>query len=256
MVERTVNGIHFACGRWPLEAEKSTLLFIHGSGGSHRLWRAQVAGLAGRANTVALDLPGHGKSGGPGLNAVDDYARAVVGFIDALSLPQPIPCGLSLGGAIAQQLLLDHPKRFRAGVLVSTGARLKVLPAILESIRRDYEAFLLSVDRFAFSSQTAAEVKEAYRAEARQCPAETVFGDFSACDRFDSMARLGAIAVPVLVVSAADDLLTPPKYADWLEKSIPGARRAHLAGAGHMVPLERPEDFNRALHGFLDACAL
>jgi pimeloyl-ACP methyl ester carboxylesterase len=252
MEERTINGIHFACGRWPLDLQRPTLVFIHGSGGSHRLWSAQVAGLTGRANTVALDLPGHGKSEGPGLNVVADYARAVIGFINALPFPQPIPCGLSLGGAIAQQLLLDHPERFRAGVLVSTGARLKVPPAILESIHKDFEAFLASVDRVAFSSKTAEEVKEAYLADARQCPGETVFGDFSACDRFDVMAQLAAIAVPVLVVSATDDLLTPPKYADFLEKSIPGARRAHIADAGHLVPLEQPDEFNRALNGFLD----
>lgn len=256
MVTRTEHGIHFACGRWPLDPQKSTILFIHGSGGTHRLWQAQVEGVVERVNTLALDLPGHGGSAGGGRTEVSDYAADVVGFLDALAVPKPIPCGLSLGGAICQQLLLDHPERFRAGVLVGTGARLRVLPAILDSIRNDYAGFIAASEGYAFSARTPAEIKRRYLEEAASCPAEVTFGDFSACDRFDVMARIGAIAVPVLVVSAADDRLTPPKYADYLERNIPRAVRAHIADAGHMAPLEKPAEFNAAVRGFLDACAL
>jgi pimeloyl-ACP methyl ester carboxylesterase len=256
MEERSSNGIHFTCGNWPLDPARSTLVFIHGSGGSSLLWGAQVEELKDRANTLALDLPGHGKSGGAGMSSVPDYAKAVIDFIDALPVPRPIPCGLSLGGAVTQQLLLDHPGRFAAGILVSTGARLKVLPAILESIRRDYAAFIASVDQYGFSAKTPAAVKLAYLEDARRCPPETAFGDFSACDRFDVMARLSALTMPVLIVSAADDRLTPPKYADFLQKSIAQARRTDIADAGHLAPLEKPDEFNRAVGGFLDACAL
>jgi pimeloyl-ACP methyl ester carboxylesterase len=256
MEERTLNGIGFVCGTWPLDPARATLLFIHGSGGSSRMWSAQVVDLKDRANTVALDLPGHGRSEGPGKTEVADYARAVMRFIEALPVPGPVACGLSLGGAIVQQLLLDYPGRLRAGILAGTGARLKVLPAILEAIQKDYAGFLASVDKFAFSPKAPEEVKRLYLEDARRCAPQSAFGDFSACDRFDVMARLSAVTEPVLVVSAADDVLTPPKYSDFLEKKIPGARRVHIADAGHMAPLEKPQEFNRALRGFLDACAL
>jgi pimeloyl-ACP methyl ester carboxylesterase len=70
------------------------------------------------------------------------------------------------------------------------------------------------------------------------------------------MARLSALTMPVLIVAAADDRLTPPKYADFLQKSIAQARRTDIADAGHLAPLEKPDEFNRAVGGFLDACAL
>ena len=62
MTERQIGGVGFIAGRWPLDTEKSTIVFIHGSGGTGRLWLAQVKDLAERVNTVALDLPGRGRS--------------------------------------------------------------------------------------------------------------------------------------------------------------------------------------------------
>jgi pimeloyl-ACP methyl ester carboxylesterase len=220
------------------------------------MWDAQVEALKDRANTVAIDLPGHGRSGGGGRSQVPEYARVVMDFIDTLPAPRPIPCGLSLGGAIAQQLLLDFPERFAAGILVSTGARMKVPPMLLEAIQKDYAAFVPWIGTFEFSSKTSAEVVKKYLDDSLKCAPASTFGDFSACDRFDVMASIASITVPVLVVSGSDDVLTPPKYVDYLEKNITNARRAHIADSGHMVPLEKPAEFNRAVGGFLDACAL
>ena len=68
----TVNGIAFSAGRWPLDRDLPTIVFIHGSGGSSVLWHAQVEKLADRMNTIALDLPGHGRSGGGGKDRIED----------------------------------------------------------------------------------------------------------------------------------------------------------------------------------------
>ena len=255
METRVVAGIGFAAGRWPLDPHRSTLIFLHGGGGSHELWRGQVDALAERANTVALDLPGRGLSPGSGLRTIPDYAKAVLGFVEALEAPRPIPCGQSLGSGITLQLLLDHPARFAAGVLIGAGARLRVLPAILAGIQRDYAAHVQEM-RLAASPKTDPErLRPVLEANAR-CPAEVALGDFQACDAFDVMERLGEIDVPVLIVSGEDDKLTPPKYADFLEKHIRRAQRVDLADAGHLSPVEQPEAINRAILEFLDATEL
>ena len=62
MIERKQNGIAFLTGRWPLDPDRPTLVFIHGSGQQGSFWQAQVEGLAVAANTIAVDLPGHGNS--------------------------------------------------------------------------------------------------------------------------------------------------------------------------------------------------
>lgn len=256
MEQRVSGGIAFVCGRWPLGEAQSTLVFIHGAGESSLLWHAQVEGLADRANTVALDLPGHGRSGGDARQAVEDYAAAVADFIAAIGAPRPVPCGLSMGGAITQQLLLDHAAHFRAGIIVSSGARLRVLPSLFEMIDTNLPAYVEMIDRLGFSAKTPAAVKRPFLEDSLNARPEVTHGDFKACDQFDVMPRLESIRRPVLVISAEDDQLTPPNYGEFLEGRIPNAVRAHIRDAGHFVPIEKPGEVNAAIAGFLDANAL
>jgi pimeloyl-ACP methyl ester carboxylesterase len=252
MEERKIGGIGFIAGRWPLDTEKSTIVFIHGSGGSGQFWQAQIKDLAERVNTVAVDLPGHGQSGRDGKNRIEDYARALLEFIEIAAIPRPIPCGLSIGGAIVQQLLLDFAKQFQAGILIGTGGRLKVLPMIFEAIEKDYSGFVEMLCKLSASEKTAQEVVQPFRDDLQKCDPRVTFGDFQACNRFDVMERLAEINVPVMVISAQSDKLTPPKYADFLESAIPNTTRAHILDAGHIAPMEKPQEVNQAIIEFLD----
>ena len=252
MEERKTNGIGYITGGWPLDPVKSTIVFIHGAGGSNAFWRAQVESLAVRVNTIALDLPGHGQSDGNGHDRVEDYARAVVDFIRTIETPRPIPCGMSLGGAITQQLLLDYPDLFKAGILINTGSKLKVAPEIFEAIEKDIESYLDMIVKLAVSRATDPDRVKNFKDDTARCKAEALIQDFRACDHFDVMQRVGSITAPVLVVSAEDDLVTPPKYGDFLEKSIAKASRVHIMEAGHIVPMEKPEEVNSAIVEFLD----
>jgi len=251
--EGEISGFGFIAGSWPVDQDRSTVVFIHGSGGTGHFWKAQVEGLAGRVNTVALDLPGHGSSAKDGKETIADYSRAVLEFIDALDAPKAILCGLSLGGAIVQQLLLDSAERFGAGILIGTGAKLKVLPAIFEAIEKDYTGFVEMLCKFASSENTEASVGQPFRDDLAKCKPKVAYGDFQACNQFNVIERLPEISVPVLVISAEEDNLTPPKYARFLEEGIPNATRKHIHAAGHIAPMEKPREVNQAIIEFLDS---
>lgn len=252
MEARKQGEVAFISGRWPLNPDASTLVFIHGAGESSLLWRSQVPELLSRANTLAVDLPGHGRSGGSGRSRVEDYAGIILDFIDAVPVPNPVPCGLSMGGAIVQQLLLDYPDRFRGGIVVSSGARLRVMPQLFETIAENFPGYVALIDQWGFSEKTPSAIKQPFLEDSLNARPEIASGDFKACDRFDVTQRLAAIRVPVLVVSAADDRLTPPKYAEFLASHIPRSSRAHISEAGHFAPIERPREVNAAIIRFLD----
>jgi pimeloyl-ACP methyl ester carboxylesterase len=256
MEERKTNGIGYITGRWPLDPAKSTIVFIHGAGGSSVFWRAQVDALAEQANTIAIDLPGHGQSDGNGHDRIEDYARGVMEFINAIEAPRPIPCGLSLGGAIVQQLLLDSPDLFKAGILISSGSKLKVAPEIFDTIEKDVNSYVDMMAKLVASKSTDPDRVKGFKDDTARCKSEVLIQDFRACDRFDIMQRMGAITSPVLVVSAEDDQVTPPKYGDFMEKSIAKASRVHIMEAGHIVPMEKPEEVNRAIMEFLGRTGL
>jgi pimeloyl-ACP methyl ester carboxylesterase len=251
MEQRLEGGLFFNASAWPLDPQKPTLVFIHGSGGSKILWDNQVKALGDVSNVIALDLPGHGESPGEAFATVPEYTKAVVDFIKGISAPRPIPIGLSLGGAIVQQLLLDYPELFKAGVLIGTGAKLKVLPIIFDTIEKDFSGFVAGMPKMAASPKTDPALLRPLLESNLKTPPSVYSGDFRACDIFDVRERLKDITAKVLVVTGEDDKLTPPKYGEYLVATIKGAQRVHVMDAGHLLPLEKPEELNRALREFL-----
>jgi pimeloyl-ACP methyl ester carboxylesterase len=242
----------FLANRWPLDPDQKTLLLIHGSGQCAQFWLYQVQEPVIRANILALDLPGHGRSRQPGRDSVEDYAAWTMRFIERLKPPNVIPGGLSLGGAVVQQLLLEFAGNFQAAVLINTGARLRVSQTIFDGLAADEAAWLEGCYHSGvFAANRTPALRRTVDAVSR-CPREVTRDDFLACHHFDVMGRIGGVEVPVLVVMAAQDQLTPLKYGRFLADRIPRAQAVVIAEAGHFSPLEKPDRINRAIAAFLE----
>jgi len=229
-----------------------TMALIHGAGENHLAWPAELRRVDG-VTVHALDLPGHGKSGGKGRSSVGDYVEVVRGFLDALNVERAVITGHSMGGAIAQQFALTWPARTAGLILVATGAKLRVFPQILEGILTDTEATLDLVNRFAWGPNAPEQLVQLGRAQMAETRPEVTAGDYAACDAFDVRERLGQIGAPTLVIGGTADQMTPFKYAGFLAEKIPGAKLARIEGAGHMVMLEQPELVARYVDQFLAA---
>jgi pimeloyl-ACP methyl ester carboxylesterase len=228
------------------------LLFLHGSGGTHRHWIPQVRHFAPAYRAVALDLPGHGASEGDGAGSIADYRDWVEAFMDAAGMEQAFLVGHSMGGAIALAFALKVPGRLSGVGLVGTGARLRVHPSILEGLRGDPERAAALVSEWAYAPSSGAELPAQGRKELLRGSLAVLEKDFRACDAFDVMKEVDRIRVPAVVVCGAEDRLTPVKYGQYLHERIPGALLAVIPGAGHMVMLEKPDEVNRALAACLD----
>jgi pimeloyl-ACP methyl ester carboxylesterase len=245
----TVRGdVFYALSQGP--ADSPVLVLLHGAGGSHLHWPGELRRLPG-AMVYALDLPGHGRSSGKGCDTIGGYAEAVVAFLDAAGIEQAVFVGHSMGGAIAQTLALDFADRVTGLVLVGTGARLRVAPAILEGVRSNFEQTVELITRFAWSPEAPPTLTELGQKMLLETDPDVVWGDFAACDRFDVIKQLGEIRAPTLVVAGSADQLTPVKYACFLAERISEARCVIVEGAGHMVMLERPRAVMQAVQEFL-----
>ncbi len=251
MQTHTLDGHFLRLSSWPLRDDAPTLVMLHGSGGTGVLWEAQVSGLGDVANVVAVDLAGHGRSERPLPGSISEHAADIARLVAALGGSRTLVCGSSLGGGIALQMLLDHADLVAGGVLLGTGARLRVMPAILQMIERDFDGFVRGMPRGAASPSTDPALVQPLLHAMRTNGSEVVSADFMLCDAFDVMARLHEIERPVLVVSGEHDSLTPPKYARYLAEHITGARLVVMRNAGHLAPMERPDAVNDAIRTWI-----
>jgi len=243
--------ISYWAGGEKASEKRGSILFIHGAGGGQLSWSFQKGFFEKDFNPVFIDLPGHGESGGEGEEEIGRYAHHVHSFLISLGLQKPILVGHSMGGAIVQTLAIAHPEEIKGIVLVGTGARLRVLPAVLDGIKKDFEETVKKVGRFAYSQKASPELIEGGIEHLMRCRPEVLYGDFLACDRFDLLKRVKEIDLPTLILCGEEDELTPPSYSEFLHHQIQSSKLEMLPNAGHMVMMESPEGFNRKLRDFI-----
>jgi pimeloyl-ACP methyl ester carboxylesterase len=82
-----------------------------------------------------------------------------------------------------------------------------------------------------------------------------LLNDFLCCDKFDIMDRVGEIKLPALAIVGDRDNMTPPKYTQYLASHLPDCRMAVIEGASHLVVMEKPDQVNSAIEGFLKQIA-
>ena len=251
MITEQIGIYSIIAGRWPIDSSKPTLVFIHGAALSKGLWQYQIDELADMVNTIAIDLPGHGYSKGNGYDNISDYSISVNDFIESINAHKIVLCGLSMGGAVAQRLLIDHPEKFDAGILMHTGAKLKVMPLIFETITQDYHKYHEMMIQFALAREADKQSMAGILNNIVTWKPEVAVNDFYACDSFNVIDQLSRIKVPVLVITGDEDNITPHKYGEFLAINIPDSRLIKIQGAGHASPLEKPDAVNMALRDFL-----
>lgn len=235
------------------QAATLPVVLIHGAGGHHLHWPAEIRRLPGM-RVFALDLPGHGNSLGAGQQLVQAYAEAVADWQQGVSLQRAVFVGHSMGGAIALWLALAHPENVLALGLLGASRRLRVNPDLIESLS-DAEKFLgvvKQIVRWSYSCRAPESLMAvAYRRLAKTRPS-VLYGDFVACDSFDVGGRLEELHCPVLLLCGEEDKMVPARSVRQLAEILPQARLEIIPEAGHMVMLEKPQRVAAILLEFLN----
>ncbi len=226
------------------------LLLIHGAGGTYLHWPSHLRRLPNRC-VYALDLPGHGRSGGAALETIADYTQVITALIDHLALSRVVVAGHSMGGAIALDLALSTPDCVAGLVLMSTGARLRVNPAILQGLRDDFTATTAQLVDWMYAPTWPPAQRQRALQQLRTNTAQQLLADFRACDRFDRRADLAMIKQPTLISCGTLDQMTPVSYSTFLQQAIAGSTLHLLPECGHMAMIETPDQIIDLVGTFL-----
>lgn len=232
---------------------QNTIVFLHGSGDSARIWRLQTD-YFGPARAIALDLPGHGlrPDSLPEEVTVRDYAHVAYEIItQELHIARPIIAGHSLGGAIALTMGLDYGTELSGLILIGTGARLRVHPRLLEEARQPAGPGPLEISALAVAPSHVSTLPQTLLQEHISAGSSMLYRDLSACNIFDVMPQLANIILPTLIICGTDDRLTPPKYSEYLHQQLAFSTLRVIPDAGHYVMREQPEAVNAAIEEWM-----
>jgi 3-oxoadipate enol-lactonase len=239
---------------------------LHAGLTDSRLWEPQLRSFPQSHTVLRVDLPGFGNS--PFETNPVSFRGAVRDAMDAEGIDRAALVGVSLGGNTALELALESPERVSAVVLVGAGlpdhdwsedvtsffaaeeealehgdldaavdANLEMWLAgprrSLDNLDPALRELVGEMQRQAFRQQQGHDDVRMLRLE----PSES--------------ERLGEVKVPTLVVTGDEDVTDIHRIADRLAAGIPGAERATISDAAHLPSLERPEEFDRIVLGFL-----
>ena len=239
------------------------LLLVHSLTLDSHMWRAQIDALSSRFCVHAVDLHGHGQSGGEaGATTLEAMADDLARLLDALGIDRVGYCGLSIGGMLGMRLALQHPNRVAALALMNTTAEpeLPTKRMLFEHLNQvtlnrpaDDKTVRIVLDLMlspAFQASHPEVTQRVYDTlfipnnEGMYWVAKAVFA------REDIRDAIATLDVPTVVVTSDVDTAIPTEFAVHVAEAIPGARLVTYEGSGHLTAVERADEVNALLDSF------
>lgn len=245
----------------PFDAALPTVAFVHGAANDHSVWALQSRYFAhhGR-NVLAVDLPGHGRSGGDPLTSVENIADWLIAVLDAAGVERAALVGHSLGALVVLEAARRHASRLGKIALLGPAVPMPVSDALLEAARIDDPVALELITGWSYSSgkQLGGNRQpgvwltgNATRLMERMRPG-VLHTDLVACNAYsDGIAAAWAVACPALLVLGARDIMAPPKNARGLIGALREPLVVTLPDTGHAMMVEQPDAVLDALREFL-----
>ena len=237
------------------------LLLVHGVMITGEMFELVVERLAARHRVIVPDLRGHGRSRGlPPPYTVPQLAMDLARLLDHLGIESTAVLGYSQGGAVAQQLALDHPKRCSRLELACTYAfnmatfreklEGRLVPLLLRVLgMRRFAKYVVSQGLKELGQERADWVVGLIADQDRRL----MVSAWRAAMAFDSRRRLAEIKCPTLIVAAANDEAVPLHHAKMLHDGIAGSQLLMIDHANHALIWTRPDEFVRVTEAFLGA---
>lgn len=257
----TLDGVRVAYRR---AGSGPILLMLHGIGGGSAQWRPQLDGLADEFTVIAWDTPGYGDSDDPaGDWSMADYAERLAELLERLT-PDPVHIlGQSWGGVLAQEFYRKHADRVRSLILSDTfpgdmarpeAERTASLQGRLNAVATMTPA---EMARARLPQLVPVDTPDAIKQEIEAMLAAIHPAGYRqaaiALHHSDERDVLSSIDVPTLVIAGEHDHVVPLMLSQQLVDGISGAHLEVIADTGHLSNLEKADEYNAIVRGFLRA---
>lgn len=262
-MELNVNGatVYAYSGGKTFDAALPCVVFVHGAENDHSVWVLQSRYLAHHGfGVLALDLPGHGRSGGAPLASVEAIADWIPAVLDAAGVKAAALVGHSMGSLVAIECAARHPARVAKIALLGSAFPMKVSDELLTATRDDEPRAQDMVNIWSHAAIAHYPsnpgpgfwvMGEGLRLMQRQRPG-VMHVDFAACNAYaNGEAAARAVKCPALMIVGRRDMMTPPRAAQAIAAALPAVRTVEIAGSGHALMAEKPDEVLDTLRAFL-----
>jgi pimeloyl-ACP methyl ester carboxylesterase len=230
---------------------KPALVFVPCGGCNRSFWDGQMAYFAAKHRVVALDLAGHGQSGGERKDwTIAAFGQDVVSVVEALGLKRVVLIGHSLGGPAVLEAARRMPGRVAGLVLVDSWVDFEQrfsaeeVEKYVSALQADYRATTTAiVSQYLFSASTPEPVKARVLETVLSEPKEIGVAVARSSMAYSPLPALRELKAPIRAISS--DLF--PTNVEGNRKYVPGYQATIMKGAGHYLMLEQPEAFNALL---------
>jgi len=244
--------------------KNSPILFIHGFPYDHQMWGKQVEFLQNSHYCISFDIRGLGNSSaGDGQYTLEILVDDLFSIIEELKLYKPILCGLSMGGYISLRAVERDQQKFGGLILCDTKsspdddtAKLKRANGIKQINTEGLAEFCEATIPNTFADSTLKEKKWLYEEILNRAITYDPIGVkgslLAMISRTDTTSFLEKIAIPTLIICGEHDKLTPPLIMKEMHNKIKDSEFVVIPEAGHMSPVENPEEVNKTISKFLE----
>ena len=258
--KQLINGVEIAyedLGSGP------AVVLLHGYPFNRSLWRDQLNALRRDFRVIVPDLRGHGESAVTSDAAsMEAMAKDVAALLDRLNISAATIGGLSMGGYVALAFYRLFPARVESLVLAATRAQADTEEAKKNRAVQAEKARTEGMEGIAdtmlpklLTPETVAKRPEVVKHVRGMMASTNPEGAAAALQgmamRQDQTSLLPQITAPTLILVGREDVITPVADAESMHREISGSQLRVIENAGHVVNLERPEEFNLALSEFL-----
>ena len=259
-IEINGNEVFYGTGSGTPSDAANTLIFVHGAGFDHTIWVMPARYFARHGwRVVALDLPGHGRSQGQALTSIAQMADWLAQVIDAVSPNQQASVvGHSMGSLVAMSLAARHANKVQKLALLGTSAPMPVADVLLNAALDNDQAAIDMTNTWSHSARGSLGssqnpgVSNLHIGERllQQAGAGVFHTDLAACNGFTADG-LAEVKQPTLVIIGDEDKMTPPRAGLAVSDQLPHVQQRRLAGCGHSMLSEQPNQVLDELAAFL-----
>jgi pimeloyl-ACP methyl ester carboxylesterase len=245
--------IHYEHKKADTDSKSKKVLYIHGTGCNSSVFIPHMELMQASRETIAIDLPGHGRSSGKGFRGVADHAHICSELITAIGWTDCAVAGHSLGGGVALALALIYPEQVSELIMIDSGARLRVNPTTINLAKARTKGQVTDEpnSRVGFAKAASPSLVARTNRLMIDCDPNVILRDWIADDTCDFMARVKDICIPTLAICGLEDELTPVKYSEYLTKTMSNCMLKIIEDAGHWTFLEQPQVFFDHIDGWL-----